>query len=172
MQMEEPYPLHEADLDEDLVRIVRRWQPTAGRRWLVESSVGTVTINSERLETAIDSLLENAVKFTTPADTISVLGTRTPTQWMVAVSDTGSGMSAEQLATLTSHQPVVGAATATGTGLGIAIVRSAVAALHGHLKWDSRPGGGTTVTLIVPHDQGGRTPIGQGADAVPAVPRG
>lgn len=156
IQMEEPYPLHESDLDEDLAHIVRRWQPAADRQWHIRSAVGTVTVNTERLEVAIDSLIENAVKFTAPGGTISIDGARTSAGWRVTVSDDGNGMTAEQAATLMCDQPVVGAATATGTGLGFAIVRSVVAALRGQIQVDSRPGRGTVVTLAVPADPPGR----------------
>jgi two-component system OmpR family sensor kinase len=157
MQMEQPYPLHDADLDEELAHIVRRWQPAADRRWLIQSSVGTVTVNTERLETAVDSLIENAVKFTGPGDTIAVEGTLTATGWHIRVSDTGQGMTNEQATRMMSDEPIGATATATGTGLGFAIVRSVVAALQGHIHVDSRPGVGTTITLSVPADRSDRT---------------
>jgi signal transduction histidine kinase len=169
MQMEEPYPLHDADLDEELGRIVRRWLPTVDRRWSCASSVGVVRVNTERLEAAIDSLIENAVKFTGPGDTITVEGAHTAAGWQVTVSDEGSGMSADQVARLRSDEPAGRAATATGTGLGYAIVRSVVTALGGEVQVDSRPGQGTTVTLTVPADVAVRTMSPRSLDAPSAV---
>jgi signal transduction histidine kinase len=149
MQMEEPYPLHPVDLDGELGRIVRRWEPTAERDWAVRSAVGEVLVNSERLEAAVDCLVENAVKFTGPGDRIEVTGRRDAAEWCVAVRDTGSGMTGEAAAALLTGLPR--GHTATGTGLGLAIVRAVVESLGGRVRIDARPNGGTTVSLWVPH---------------------
>jgi signal transduction histidine kinase len=148
MQMEEPYPLCHTDLDLELLRIARRWQPTAERLWTVDSDIGAGMVNPERLEAALDCLIENAVKFTGPGDRIELIGRSDAAGWTVQVIDSGAGMTPEELAALRTRMPR--GATATGTGLGLAIVRSVVEALGGHLRIDSAPGRGTTVTLTVP----------------------
>ncbi|MDT4994625.1 MAG: two-component system, OmpR family, sensor kinase [Actinoplanes sp.] len=148
MQMEEPYPLYPTDLDAELIRIGRRWQPTADRRWSVRSDVGTRLVNAERLEAAVDCLVENAVKFTGPGDGITLVGSTSAEGWQVQVIDTGTGMTADQVAVLLSGR--LPGTTATGTGLGMAIVRSVVTAIDGDIRVHSRPGGGTTVTIAAP----------------------
>src|SRR5262245_290606 len=45
MQLDGPHPLRRIDLDAELLRIVRRWEPTAVRRWGVGSTVGEVCIS-------------------------------------------------------------------------------------------------------------------------------
>ncbi len=62
------------DVDRVLARTVHRWEPAADRRWRVRSAVGVVTLNEERLATALDCLPENAVKFTGPGSRIEVIG--------------------------------------------------------------------------------------------------
>ena len=48
-----------------VVGLMRRWSPTAKRAWRVQvAAEGTVCADRERLETALDALLENAVKAT------------------------------------------------------------------------------------------------------------
>ncbi|MGC9669577.1 sensor histidine kinase [Planosporangium sp. 12N6] len=163
MQLEQPYPLVETDLDAELRRTGRRWQPTADRIWCTRSDVGTGVVNPERLEAALDCLIENAVKFTRPGDRIELVGARDATGWHVRVTDTGAGMSDEELATARSRVPQ--GRTATGTGLGLAIVRSVVEALGGQVRVESAPGAGTTVTLSVPVG-----PSGTGASRAVAIP--
>jgi signal transduction histidine kinase len=166
MQMEEPYPLVETDLDGELLRIVRRWEPTADRIWSVHSDIGKGLVNPERLEAALDCLIENAVKFTGPGDRVELVGTREPSVWRVRITDTGAGMTAEEAAAVRGRVPR--GRTATGTGLGLAIVRSVVEALGGELEIESAAGHGTTVTVSVPTDPSGGT-VTSGA-GVPTAP--
>jgi signal transduction histidine kinase len=148
MQMEGPYQLCRTDLDAELVRVLRRWQPTADRRWQVHSSVGDVVVSPERLEAALDCLIENAVKFTTAGDRIELIGRRAAGTWVVEVRDSGSGFEPDQLPNLASGHG--GEGTPTGTGLGLAIVRAVAAAHGGRAVVNSQPGEGTTVALIIP----------------------
>jgi two-component system OmpR family sensor kinase len=148
MQIEEVEPPCHTDLDLELVRIARRWQPTADRHWRVQSDIGVAMVNPERLEAALDCLIENAVKFTDPGDRIELVGRADTAGWVVRVVDTGVGMAPEETAALRTRLPR--GRTATGTGLGLAIARSVVEALGGQLTIDSARGRGTTVTLSAP----------------------
>ena len=138
------------DIDAALIGTVRRWQPAADRCWTVRSAVGHASFNPERLKAALDSLLENAVKFTAPGDTVTVEGTGTRNAWTVTVADSGSGMSPEVLAQLNDQGTALPAVTASGTGLGLATVRAVVRSWNGRLGIAARPGGGTVVTLHFP----------------------
>ncbi|GAA1824297.1 HAMP domain-containing histidine kinase [Planosporangium flavigriseum] len=148
MQLEEPYPLCSTDLDQELLRIAHRWEPTADRRWSVRSDIGTGMVNPERLEAALDCLIENSVKFTGPGDRIEIVGRRDASGWEVQVADGGTGMTAEEAAAVGTWAPR--GRTATGTGLGLAIVHSVVHALGGQVEIETAEGCGTTVTLSVP----------------------
>jgi signal transduction histidine kinase len=148
MQMDGPSAREPVDVDALLAHMIRRWAPTADRAWRVDSVVGDVTANVERLQTALDCLVENAVKFTGDGDRIELIGRREPGAWIVEVRDSGSGMSAEELNRVLTGPP--GAPTATGTGLGMAIVRAVLEAVGGKVQVDSQPGAGTTVRLRVP----------------------
>jgi signal transduction histidine kinase len=150
MQVGAAYQRHIRDVDAELVRIVRRWEPSADRVWSVASAVGSMPVN-ERLEAALDCLLENAVKFTRPGDRITVSGFTQPDTWVVEVTDTGFGMTEEQAATLTSAKEPPHHTT-TGSGLGLAIARAVVEAWDGELLVTGRIGVGTTVSLRIPID--------------------
>jgi two-component system, OmpR family, sensor kinase len=145
MQLDHPHTLRWVDVDAELLRIVRRWEPTAERRWEVDSAIGYAFLNPDRLEAALDSLLENAVKFTRSADSIRVTGEHSASGWAVHVRDSGCGISAETANRL--MQSIPGQMTRTGTGLGLAIVRAVVEPLGGLLVIRGEPGVGTLVTM-------------------------
>jgi signal transduction histidine kinase len=149
MQAQGPAAAEPIDIDAALIRIGRRWGPTARRAWHVSTSVGYAAVDPERLEAAVDSLLENAVKFTRDGDRIELLGRRAHDSWTVEVRDGGSGMTPE-MATMLNDTKGPLPRTASGTGLGIAIARAVVTGAGGRLSVDSHPGGGAAFTLRFP----------------------
>lgn len=70
----------------------------------------------------------------------------------IAVSDTGPGISAQQLARM--WDPYV-TYKAGGTGLGLAIARQATLAHDGEVTAESDPGVGTTIRFVIPVGMGG-----------------
>ncbi|MGW5670984.1 sensor histidine kinase [Micromonospora sp. NPDC003776] len=148
MQLEQRHEVRPVDLDAELARIARRWAPTADRKWSCHSAIGPTRVNPERLEAALDCLIENAVKFTGPGDRIALVGHRDATGWTVAVVDSGTGIAPAAVPDLLDGRP--GRATATGTGLGLAIVRAVAGALGGRIVIGTGPGGGARVGLRVP----------------------
>jgi signal transduction histidine kinase len=153
LQVAQPASVTLVDLDREIERIMRRWAPAARRRWEVEADAGIVGLDMDRWETALDSLLDNAVKFTRPGDTISVRAWRDAGDAVVVeVADTGDGIAPEDapyvfdaLRTGTSSPD-----GSTGTGLGLAIVRSIVASRGGEVTFVSAVGEGTTFVLRFP----------------------
>jgi two-component system, OmpR family, sensor kinase len=151
VQMDEPYVQEVRDVDAALANVVIRWRPAADRRWAVRSTIGEAPINLDRLNTALDCLVENAVKFTEPGDRIEVIGTGTNDAWTITVADSGSGMTSERLAEVNAGgSAAVPATKSSGTGLGLAIVRAVVTSWSGRLRVHSAAGVGTTVTLDFP----------------------
>jgi signal transduction histidine kinase len=60
-------------LDSFVMEILRRWRPTADRRWqLGRLDRATVQADRERLALAVDALLENAVRHTANGDVIKL----------------------------------------------------------------------------------------------------
>jgi len=149
MQIDGRYVRQSMDVDAELVRIVRRWERMAERRWSVRSEIGEKSINRERLEAALDSLLENAVKFTEPGGEIAVTGFVTNDGWAIEVSDSGKGLTPDLAARLTEARVPLQWST-TGTGLGLAIVRAVAESWGGEIHVSGQPGKGTTVTLRFP----------------------
>jgi two-component system OmpR family sensor kinase len=155
------------DVDAELARIVRRWEPTADRVWRISSAVGMASVNRERLEVAVDCLLENAVKFTSDGDRVEVLGDRGHDSWSVAVRDNGAGLMPEEAAALSAADGPW-SRTTSGTGLGLTIARAVVAARGGRLTVSGRPGLGATVILQFPIRMRDEMSLGHSAKSVAA----
>ena len=115
-------------------------------------------VGSERMVRQIlVNLLSNAVKFTPPGGTVSATAALAPSgELIVAVADTGIGMSEKEIAVaLTPFGQVDGALNRghNGTGLGLPLAR-AMAALHqADLQVASTPGAGTTISVVFPKNR-------------------
>src|SRR5262249_62313781 len=72
MQLEQTQPAHTVDLDAFVRSTIQRWSGVADRRWLAASIAGTITVNEERLQAAVDSLIENAIRFTGEGDAVEL----------------------------------------------------------------------------------------------------
>ncbi|MEU1686670.1 HAMP domain-containing sensor histidine kinase [Micromonospora sp. NPDC005707] len=168
MQLERQHPIRPVDLDVELARIAKRWAPAADRDWSCRSAVGLTRVNPERLEAALDCLIENAVKFTRPGDRIALVGRRDAAGWTVEVVDSGAGIPSEAVPELLAGGP--GLPTATGTGLGLAIVRAVAGALGGTVVVGSGPDGGARVGLRVPEPQPAGHPWPEPVRAEPTGP--
>jgi signal transduction histidine kinase len=85
------------ELDAFVLEILRRWRPTADRRWqLGRLDKVTVRADRERLGLAVDALLENAVRHTASGDVIklSVAAAGSGRPVRLSVADTGQGIAA------------------------------------------------------------------------------
>jgi signal transduction histidine kinase len=105
----------------------------------------------ERLQTALDCLLENAVKYSVDGDAIALRGSRSGGWAQIAVADTGRGIPAGELDRV-FELAVRGSNVGDrgGTGLGLSIVRR-VAEERGGTVWvRSTIGVGSTFTLRLP----------------------
>ena len=145
------------ELDGFTMEILRRWQPTADRRWqLGRLDKVTVQADRERLGLAVDALLENAVRHTASGDVIKLsvvaVGYGLPVRLIVA--DTGQGIPAELLRHVFDRFRSGDSGPSRGTGLGLALV-SAVARAHGgDVLAQSTPGQGSEFELLLPAQAG------------------
>lgn len=141
-------------LDSFLVEALQRWQPTARRVWATgQLDAVTVPADRERLELAMDALLENAVQHTGPGDTIRVSVTRdddTATARLV-VEDSGEGIppsAVDHVFERFRTGPARGGPR--GTGLGLTLVRAVALGHAGEVSVRSAPGAGSTFELVLP----------------------
>lgn len=120
-----------------------------------------VRADPQRINQVMDNLLSNALKYTPPGGHIQVRvgrddgdGVNVPDA-IFAVSDTGAGMSAQELESLfTPFYRTESAANFTqGTGLGLSVSKGIVETHHGSLQVDSAPGKGSTFVVRLPLHQ-------------------
>jgi signal transduction histidine kinase len=100
------------------------------------------------------NLISNALKFTPAGGRVEVAALDAPGGALLAVSDTGVGISSEELTRLsrTFEQGEAGKRQ-KGAGLGLSVVR-AFAELHGgRLDIESREGGGSTIAVFFPAEK-------------------
>ena len=139
------------DVDELIDQVGRRWSATADRTWAWSSRVGAFLGDSERLEAALDCLIENAVKFTAVSDSIHITVRLDDDELSISVQDSGCGMPAKDVARVTKiFQTGSMAGARAGSGLGLAIVQAITDARGGTLDVASGVGIGTCVTIRVP----------------------
>jgi signal transduction histidine kinase len=143
--------LEPVELEQLVVETARRWSAAADRRWSFDIGVeGILVADRERLATALDALLENAVKFTDRGDTIRITGGGAGAGAVLAVEDTGAGIAASDLARVFQRFARGARGRRPGTGLGLAIVRAIVEAHGGSVAVASAPGEGTQFRLELP----------------------
>jgi two-component system, OmpR family, sensor kinase len=175
MRLRNDRTMEMVDVDQVLAQTVERWRVVTDRRWVLEARAGGVLGSSERLRTILDTLVENAIRYTSVGDTIRLFGSRQTRHVIVSVFDSGVGLSDQQIEAINAGEssaliPTTTALTDTvletdldplaGTGLGLSIVRRAVHARGGTLHASHAPEGGAGLTITYPLDQPGQ--IGPG----------
>ena len=97
------------------------------------------------------NLLDNALKFTRPGDTVEVRASDNRTHVIIEVADTGPGIPGDDLPYVWKElYRGTGARGIPGSGLGLALVRVIVERHGGQVTLRSRSGQGTVVTASLP----------------------
>jgi PAS domain S-box-containing protein len=146
--------LHPADFDliEFVDGVERAFMPRAKEKSILfESAVAAelprwVRGDEQRLRQIVFNLVSNAVKFTKAGGVVFSVQRSENDAIRFSVSDTGPGISAEDVGKLFEPFAQVGnkaSAAASGTGLGLAISRSLVERMSGRLNVESKPGWGS-----------------------------
>jgi PAS domain S-box-containing protein len=137
--------------------------------------LGRTYADSTRVRQIVLNLLSNAAKFT-EGGLVRLVAERIQRDgaaWLVAtVSDTGIGMSAEQVGRLFEEFSQADSATTRrfgGTGLGLAISRRLARLMGGDIEVESALGNGTTFTLRLPLDRGDQPASATSAGAAPVA---
>jgi PAS domain S-box-containing protein len=111
-----------------------------------------LTSNESKLHQAMLNILSNAIQSINDKGTITIETSKNEQNLSVKISDTGCGISDEILLKITdpfftTKEP------GKGTGLGLSITQNIVDELKGNLMFESKPGKGTSVTIMLPLNQ-------------------
>jgi len=185
IQLQEDPTSEIVDIDEVMAQAVERWQVVADRQWILDVGAGRALGSPERLRTGLDTLVENAIRYTSEGDTIRLAGSRRLQQVFVGVFDSGVGFSDHQITAINAGEESSPSTTAgtvagmdtedsrRGTGLGLSIVRALANARGGTLYASHAPEGGAAMVISVPlHPPGEVAPFVRQvpADTLPVGP--
>ncbi len=110
-----------------------------------------VEFDKVQLDRAFSNILSNAIKFTHPNGSITISTGLSGGHVFITVSDTGSGIPADELDGLfNKYQRAKGAASEKGHGLGLYIAKAIVEAHGGELSVVSKQGEGSAFTISLP----------------------
>jgi signal transduction histidine kinase len=152
----ETFPL--APLINDVVKTIEPLSAKNGNRVAVrcDETIGLVHADQMRLRQALLNLMSNANKFTEKG-TITIAAhhrQENGRDWItLAVTDTGIGMTTEQIGKLFQEFSQASSTTASkygGTGLGLAISKRFCQMMGGDITVASEPGRGSTFTIRLP----------------------
>jgi GAF domain-containing protein/CheY-like chemotaxis protein len=151
-------PFQIAPVIADVARTIEPMAAKNANRVVVDCppNLGTMHADQTRFRQALLNLTSNANKFTEDGS-VTIAARPQPVDGRdgiaIAVTDTGIGMTAEQMGRLFQEFSQADASTTRkygGTGLGLAISRHFCRMMGGDITVESRPGEGSTFTVCLP----------------------
>ena len=148
--------LEDLGLDELLADCLGLMQPDAAARGITLHPLppGGAWVRADRLRLrqVLLNLLSNAIKYNRPQGQVTLQVRRVADHAVIDVSDTGPGLTPEELARLFTpyHRGAAEAGPVVGSGLGLAISRQLALSMGGELSVASTPGAGCCFSLRLP----------------------
>jgi GAF domain-containing protein len=142
----------------DVAKTIEPMTTKNGNRLVIDcpANLGTIHADQTRFRQSLLNLASNANKFTEKG-TITIAaheGRKNGGDWItLAVTDTGIGMTPDQMGKLFQEFSQASSATASkygGTGLGLAISKRFCQMMGGDITVESEPGRGSTFTIRLP----------------------
>jgi len=153
------------DLEQFLEDVFMRWSEVALRGWRLGAiAPGLLRADPDRLRTALDALLENAVKYSDEGASIELRARAADDGVLIEVEDEGFGVPPEALGRIFDRFARADAARTRaqgGVGLGLAIV-DAIAKAHGGRCAVATTAAGSTFSLALPGFRPERPAAAQG----------
>ena len=144
----------ELDVGEFMRALLQRWQAAAPRVWeLGPVARGQLMMDGDRMQIALDELVENAVRHTRDGDRIRLSAQRVNGNVRFGVADSGCGIPPDALDHVFDRFYRVDGdrnRRSGGAGLGLSMVRAVAQAHGGSVGVRSNPRGGTLFTISVP----------------------
>ena len=143
-----PEPVDLGALVDDVAGRARPRAEARGVRLEAASSgAGPALVDPAQLRQALDNLVRNAVEATPAGGLVRLAARREDGGHAIEVRDTGRGIEPDQLPRIFD---LYFTTKPEGTGVGLAVTQQIVTAHGGTIEVDSRPGGGTTMTVRLP----------------------
>ncbi|MFE9256845.1 ATP-binding protein [Streptomyces sp. NPDC006879] len=152
------------DIGELAAERVGAWRPLAQEKGVRLNAIGraavTGWVDPVAVSSALDAVIDNALKFTPSGEEVQVEVRTDGDRVLVVVDDRGPGLNQEELARIgdrfwrsNRHQNV------KGSGLGLSIARSLLAAGGGSLTFAAHPPHGLRVTIALPRNASRRAEV-------------
>ncbi len=156
------FPMRLADIEvrslvDTAVAELRVLAAQSGVELLVTTAIGRTRCDGDRLMQALVNLIGNAVKFSSPGETVEISAKPVGEFVQFAVTDSGRGIPETELELIFERFHQVDVSTAregAGTGLGLPITKSIVEQHGGRIWVDSLPGRGSTFRFTIPAGRG------------------
>lgn len=134
---------------------VDRWHIVAPRAWVADSAPLEIVCSADRVQAALDTLVENALRYTEQGDTIRVLARRHGDVVVIGVADSGSGLHPTLVHSLNGVVPpearhYIAADPKAQTGFGLALVGEVASVRGGHLVAGRSAEGGALILMVLP----------------------
>jgi signal transduction histidine kinase len=149
-----------ADVDALARDVVHAFEGEAGERGVTlriaaPEHLPPIAVDPVRIREVLSNLLANALRHTPSGGTVDVRvyeprSNRSGDAITVDVRDTGSGMSADEIAR--AFDRFHKGPGSRGSGLGLTIARGLVTAHGGEIRASSAPGAGTTMSFTLPRE--------------------
>ena len=132
-----------------VMRLTREWGRSQNLAFEFDCppDIGTIVADERRIKQVVFNLVSNAIKFSPHGSRIMLSARRAGDELVLAVADTGIGISREdQERVFEKFERGRGG----GAGLGLSLVRSFIDLHGGRVEIDSEPTKGTTVRCFLP----------------------
>lgn len=148
----DPKPVDAEELLSDALRTLAPVAEGKGLRLTLNSraDLPLVMADRDRISQALSNLVGNAIKFSPAGSEIGVRVIVLDAEVMFSVTDSGRGMTPEQLAHAFDRFWQSSRTDRQGAGLGLAITKGIVDAHNGRIWAESAPGNGSTFYFTVP----------------------
>jgi signal transduction histidine kinase len=169
--LERPDGLSRAELDpaELAHTVFARWSGSLDRDWRIDAEDGAVIVGeAERIEEALDAMVENAVRATETGAVVRVVCRWRGDRVLLGVADAGVGLQPGDSQRIFqrfwrndrgSERP--------GSGLGLALVKAVADAHDGAVLATHSEEGGALIGMLLPCRSAGRAVTGSPRDAAP-----
>ena len=105
------------------------------------------------INTIVRNLVSNAIKFTNPGGSVTIISEVVPNNVKITVKDSGIGMSKstiEKLFRIDTNYKTTGTNDETGTGLGLILCKEFINKHNGEILVESEPGKGSVFCFSIP----------------------